>query len=236
MRKKKLIAVVFVLAFLVFELSLKLGYLGYFMAKPGDLNLESSVSETPNGSVFVIGWDIELKALDRIVNGNDIVLVFYPSGVRVSDEFWPLFKGFPKLNLTVRTGKGDEVPGRVGYNVWYYPTPGFATPKVELIRAVYVASDDVDGGRIELPLIPANISKCSTIPVIFAYFHDIGGGDVDPGYVELRPKLRFGPGYPVFGNESLEFFFEFNFSAWIDSTGGWVEVRVFNVTLPCEGG
>ncbi|AFL94774.1 hypothetical protein CL1_0567 [Thermococcus cleftensis] len=233
-----LVLVVFGWTFLGIERAAELGLLKNFMASPDDLEINGSRVETPNGSAFVVEWYLQRKPLERLVSGRDSIFLFYPSGVHISGGVYPIIGGFPGVNLTVYPS-GRQVNGsEIIYTVWYYDTPGWAVPKVEMVRAVYLVPPNVSGGRIEVPIRATNWSRCSVIPVILAYFHDTGGEGVNPDYIDLRPELHLGPDYPVFGNGTLEVLFDFNTSHWVEmylgERGGWVEVRVFNATLPCS--
>lgn len=235
-----LIIVVFGWAFLGIETAARMGALNDFMAGPEDLRVTSYVAETSNGSVLVIEWHLQRKPLERLLNGRDSVFLFYPSGVHVSGGVYPLIAGFPWVNLTVYPMGRQVTRSEIDYTVWYYDTPGWAVPKVEMVRAVYPVPSNVSGGRIEIPLVATDWSLCSSVPVIFAYFHNTGGEQVNPDHIDLRPELHLGPDYPFLGNGTLEVLFDFNTTHWVEryigKRGGWMEVRVFNVTLPCEGG
>ncbi|WP_297091518.1 hypothetical protein [Thermococcus sp.] len=230
---KRIVAFV-ILVLLLLHISIRSGFLGRFMATPGDLGVNASIIAVNGTSNFLIEWDIERKPIERLLAGNDAVFVFYPVKIRLLDESWPIISDLFRPAVAIDDG-GWKRTYDFGYNVWYYPTPGFNTPRVMMAKLVYFVPRNVDRGKVEIPISPSNISECSTIPVIFAYFHDNGGGEVVPGYVELRPKLYLGPNYPVFGSGELEVLFEFNFSRYIEHSGGWVEVRTLNVTLPCGG-
>ncbi|QDA30824.1 hypothetical protein FH039_03265 [Thermococcus indicus] len=234
-----LVLVIFGWAFLGIETAARMGGLNDFMASPGDLEVKGSLVETPNGSAFVIEWHLQRKPLERLLNGRDSAFLFYPSGVHISGSVYPLIGGFPEVNLTVYPAGRQVNRSRVDYTIWYYDTPGWAVPKVEMVRAVYLVPPNVSGGRMEIPLMATNWSRCSTIPVVFSYFHDTGGKRITPDHIDLRPELHLGPDYPFLGNGTLEVLFDFNTSHWVDmylgKRGGWMEVRVFNVTLPCEG-
>ncbi|KUH34214.1 hypothetical protein APY94_02750 [Thermococcus celericrescens] len=233
-----LILVIFGWAFLGIETAARMGALNDFMAGPEGLRVTSSVVETSNGSVLVIEWHLQRKPLERLLNGRDSMFLFYPSGVHVSGSVYPLIAGFPWVNLTVYPVGRQVTRGEIDYTVWYYDTPGWAVPKVEMVRVVYPVPPNVSGGRLKVPFVATNWSICSSVPVIFAYFHDTGGEEVNPDYIALRPRIGLGPNYPVFGNGTLEMLFDFNTTHWVElymgKRGGWVEVRVFNATLPCE--
>ncbi|CAD5243651.1 hypothetical protein [Thermococcus camini] len=233
-----LILVVFGWAFLGIETAARMGALNDFMAGPEDLRVTSSVVETSNGSVLVIEWHLQRKPLERLLNDRDSVFLFYPSGIHISGGVYPVMGRLPWVNLTVYPSGRLVNRSEIDYTIWYYDTPGWAVPKVEMVRAVYPVPPNVSGGRIEIPLVATGWSLCSSVPVIFAYFHDTGGKHVNPDYIALRPELHLGPNYPLFGNGTLEVLFDFNTTHWVEryvgKRGGWVEVGVFNVTLPCN--
>ncbi|WP_148882725.1 hypothetical protein [Thermococcus aciditolerans] len=234
-----LILVIFGWAFLGIETAARMGALNDFMAGPEGLRVTSSVVETSNGSVLIIEWHLQRKPLERLLNGRDSVFLFYPFGVSLPHGVYTFLRGVPWVNLTVYPAERQVNRSEMSYDVWYYDTPGFATPHVEMVRASYLVPSNVTGGRIELPLQAMNYSRCSVIPVVLVYFHETGGSEVEPSHISTRLTIRPGPGYPVFGNGTLETLFSFNVSKWVEFTywekrGGWVEVRVFNATLPCE--
>ncbi|NJE75418.1 hypothetical protein [Thermococcus sp. ES12] len=235
-----IVLVVFGWTFLSVKSAVQHGLLSGWTSGPEQLKVRQAVLDTSDGTVLVVEWNLTEKPLEKLVDGRDAVFLFYPVMVYLPDEGHALTQGIPRVNLTVYPSERRVNQNGIDYTYWYYDTPGFALPKVGMVRAVYPLPQNVTGGRIELLLDALNDSRCSVVPVVFAYFHGTGGDEIEPDHLDLRLPLRLGPDFPLFGNSTLEVLLDFNASHWVEmhlgERGGWVRVETFNVTLPCQGG
>ena len=244
MDRKTLAVVVMIMVcgwtFLGIETAIRMGALNSFMTAPDELVVNGSASPAPNGTVIVVEWHLPRKPLEKLLDGRDLMVLLYFAGIysREGVSYSLLYDG-PVVNLTLYPSGRVVTKNERGYTVWRYDTEDFATLQVEMAWDLYAVPMNVTGGRIELFLPTVNYSRCSVIPVVVVYFHETGGDKVEPSHISTRLPVYLGPDFPISSNETLQTLFSFNISRWVDSSprgkrGGWMEVRTFNVTLPCE--
>ncbi|NJE09709.1 hypothetical protein [Thermococcus sp. MAR1] len=232
-----LILVVFGWAFLGIETAAHYGLLAGYDAGPNDLKITTKTVTVNGTKVFVLEWSLRRTPVQLIRKGRDAVFLMYPMHI-TGPMGGQSFLNDLDENVTLTVGSQRIPLSLLAFYMDYLPVSGYLSFKLVLRSTEYPLPKKATSGRIEIPLVPFNGSRCSEIPIVFAYFHDTGGKKLAPEEVQIRLKLHPGPDYPAFANRSVESILIVNSSelvhrAFWGDRGGWLRVEVFNVTLPC---